>query len=145
MAIENRRARFDYALTDFYEAGIMLVGSEVKSLRKGGASINEAFVVAREGDLYLVNATIAHYSGANQFNHDTKRDRKLLLKAKEIKKIIGALTKDRMTLVPTRLFFNDKGRVKCQLGLGKGKKLVDKRESIKERDWERQKRRADAE
>jgi SsrA-binding protein len=138
---QNRRARFDYAIETTFEAGVMLVGSEVKALRLGQASLNEAFAIEKSGEIFLVNCTISPYGPANHFNHEPKRHRKLLLKKREINQIVGALTRERLTLVPLSLTFNEKGRAKILLGLGKGKKNIDKRETIKQRDWTRQKAR----
>lgn len=137
----NRRATYDYEIEDKIEAGIMLVGTEVKSLRAGKASINEAYAGEKGGELYLINANISIYDPAGRFNHDPKRARKLLVHKKELNKLLGASAKEGYTLVPMSLYFNARGIVKLQLGLGKGKKKADKRESEKERDWKRQKER----
>ena len=135
--VDNRQARYHYAITETYEAGIELKGSEVKSLRAGGASLNEAYAQARGGEIMLLNAYIAEYTQAGQFNHPPRRPRRLLFHKKEIERLSAAIQRRGMTLVPLKLYFNDKGRVKVELGLGQGKKLQDKRETEKERSWER--------
>jgi len=144
-AAQNRRARFDFEITETIEAGIILSGSEVKSLRAGKASINEAYAGEMGGDfageLYLFNANIPEYLEANQFNHFPKRPRKLLLRKRQIKKFLGFLHRKGMTLVPLSIYFNDKGRAKVEIGLAKGKNVVDKRQTIKDRDWARDKAR----
>lgn len=134
---QNRRARFDYFILEEFEAGIILTGSEVKSLRSGKASINESHAGEMKGDIYLFNANIPEYTQANQFNHEPKRPRKLLLHRREIQKLVGAIQRKGMTLVPLSVYFNQKGIAKVALGLAKGKNVVDKRETIKERDWKR--------
>lgn len=139
---ENRRARFDYFIEDTIEAGLILEGSEVKSLRYGRANIAESHAAEKQGKIYLFNANIDVYEGANQFNHEPRRPRLLLLKAREINKLISSIQRQGMTLVPLTLYFNKQGYVKIKLGLAKGKKKVDKRETIKERDWQRSKERA---
>lgn len=138
---ENRRARHDYTILSTFEAGIMLVGTEVKSCREGGVSIMEAHATEKQGDIYLFNANIPIYKPANRFNHEPKRPRKLLLKKKEISKIIGSIKREGTTLIALSLYFNKRGIAKVQLALAKGKKLVDKREDIKEREWQRRKER----
>lgn len=138
---QNRRARFDYEVVETLEVGIALAGSEVKSLRLGTSSINEAFAGEMEGEIFLFNANIPEYLEANRFNHEPKRPRKLLMKKRQLNKFLGAIRRKGMTLVPLKLYFNAKGRVKLELGLGRGKKTVDKRNTIKERDWERDKAR----
>ena len=135
---ENRKARFEYFLEDPIEVGIMLVGTEVKSLRTGRADISDAFAVERDGELYLHNAHIAEYTGGNRFNHEPKRIRKLLLHRREMGKLHGALRSRGTTLVPLRLYFNERGRAKVLLALAHGKKQHDKRETIKQRDWNRE-------
>jgi SsrA-binding protein len=135
---ENRRARFDYFLEHTYEAGLSLTGTEVKALREGRANIAESYASAEGRELVLINAYIPEYGPANQFNHDPRRPRKLLLHRKEIDKMLGAVQRDGRTLVPTKLYFNDKGRVKLELALAKGKKAHDKREVAAERDWKRE-------
>jgi SsrA-binding protein len=137
----NRRAKFDFAIVDTFEAGIMLMGSEVKSLRLGKASINEAYAGDNQGELFLFNAFIPEYIEANRFNHEPKRPRKLLVHKKEWNKMLGAIKRQGMTLVPMSIYFNEHGRAKVELALAKGKTHGDKRESIKERDWQRDKAR----
>jgi SsrA-binding protein len=138
---ENRKARYEYEISDTFEAGIVLTGSEVKSLRQGKANIAESYATEEGGEIYIINANIQTYKDANRFNHDERRPRKLLLHKKEISKLIGAIQREGMTLIPLRLFFNDKGRAKLDIGLAKGKKLHDKRQTEKNRDWDRQKAR----
>ena len=136
---QNRRARFNYHLEETFEAGIALTGSEVKSLRAGKATIAESYADARGGEIWLVNANIPEYLQAGRFNHAPKRLRKVLLHRRQINKLIGAVEREGMTLVPLRLYFNDKGRAKVELALARGKKLHDKRETEKKRDWAREK------
>src|SRR6266568_4230298 len=136
---DNRKARFNYHIGDVLEAGIALTGTEVKSLRQGKATIAESYADARAGEIWLVNANIPEYLQASRFNHAPKRRRKLLLHKREINKLIGAIEREGMTLVPLKLYFNDKGRAKIELALAKGKKLHDKRETEKKRDWAREK------
>lgn len=138
---ENRRARFEYYIEDVVEAGIMLTGTEVKSLRVGQASIAESFAEVKDGQMWLINATIQQFSHGNIFNHEPKRPRKLLLHAREIEKMNAAVTRQGMTLVPLNIYFNGQGRAKLALALGRGKKLHDKRDTAKERDWARDKAR----
>ena len=134
---DNRKARFNYEITDTVEAGIALTGTEVKSLRGGKATIGEAYAGPSGTDLMLFNAYIPEYLEANRFNHDTKRPRRLLLHRRQINKLIGATQRQGYTVVPLKIYFNDKGRAKVELGLGKGKQAHDKREAVKERDWQR--------
>lgn len=142
IAADNRRARFDYQLGETFEAGLMLAGTEVKALRTGKATIAESYAsVERSGEVFLINATIPEYLQGNRFNHDPKRPRKLLLHAKEIAKIAHGVEREGMTIVPLRIYFNEQGRAKIAIALGKGKKLHDKRESDKQRDWQREKSR----
>ena len=136
---DNRKARFNYEIGDTFEAGIALTGSEVKSLRAGKAAIAEAYADARAGEIWLLNSNIPEYLQASRFNHAPKRPRKLLLHRREIAKLIGAVERQGMTLVPLKLYFNAKGRAKVEIALARGKKLHDKRETEKSRDWERQK------
>ncbi len=138
---QNRRATFDYYITERFVAGLELMGTEVKSLRQGHANINDAFGIEKGGELYISNMFIAEYSNKGYASHAEKRDRKLLLKKKEINDIIGSIAKKGTTLVAIRLFFNEKGRAKLEIGLGVGKKLYDKRETEKTRDWNREKAR----
>jgi SsrA-binding protein len=137
----NRRARFDYEIEDTFEAGIQLVGTEVKSLREGKANIAESYVSPEKGEIWLINADIPPYAHGNRFNHEPRRPRKLLLHKKEMNKLAGSVQREGRTIVPLRLFFNDRGLAKLQIGLAKGKKTVDKRETKKERDWNRAKQR----
>ena len=137
----NRRARHDYTILDTYEAGIVLQGTEVKSLREGKATISESYAGERGGELWLYNAYIPEYLQANRFNHKTKRPRKLLLHKREIGRLAAAIQRDGMTLVPLKLYFNDRGRAKLELAVARGKKLHDKRETEKKRDWNREKSR----
>lgn len=138
---ENRRARFDYFIEDTVEAGIMLTGTEVKSLRNGRANIAESYAAVEGNDIVLVNADIPPYSGGNRFNHEPRRPRKLLLHRKQIGKLIGAVQREGRTIIPTKLYWNEKGIAKLEIGLAKGKKLHDKRETSAERDWQRDKAR----
>ena len=135
---ENRRARFDYFLEQTYEAGISLTGTEVKALRLGRANIAESYAATEGREIVLINAYIPEYGPANRFNHDPRQPRKLLLHRREIDRMLGAVQRDGRTLVPMRLYFNDKGRVKIELALAKGKKAHDKREVAAERDWKRE-------
>ena len=136
---DNRKARFQYEIGEVFEAGIMLTGTEVKSLRLGKAMIAESYASNENGELFLINSYIPEYLQANRFNHETKRPRKLLLHRKEIAKLFYGISRDGMTVVPLKLFFNDQGRVKVEIALAKGKKLHDKRETEKARDWNREK------
>jgi len=135
---ENRRARFDYFIEQTYEAGLVLTGTEVKSLRFGEGSIAEAYAEIKNEAVWLVNANIPEFSHGNRYNHEAKRPRKLLLHEREINKLHGAVAREGMTLVPLSVYFNGKGRAKVELALAKGKKTHDKRETIKERDWKRE-------
>lgn len=137
----NRRARFDYEIEDTLEAGIQLTGTEVKSLRTGRANIAEAYVSPERGELYLINADIPAYAGGNRFNHAPRRARKLLVHKRELSKLAGAVQREGRTIVPLRLYFNARGIAKLQIGLAKGKKTIDKRETTKKREWDRQKQR----
>jgi SsrA-binding protein len=136
---DNRKARFNYSIEDSIEAGVALTGTEVKSIRSGKATIGEAYADPRNGEIWLVNANIPEYLQANRFNHAPKRPRKLLLHKKQINKLIGAVEREGMTLVPLKLYFNEQGRAKIELALAKGKKLHDKRETERKRDWNREK------
>jgi SsrA-binding protein len=138
---ENRKARHSYEILEVFEAGIVLAGSEVKSLRAGRANIAESYATEEGNEIYIINAHIAGYLEANRFNHAERRPRKLLLHRKQINKLIGAIRREGMTLVPLRLYFNDRGRAKLEVALAKGRKLHDKREAEKARDWNRQKAR----
>ncbi|QNE30969.1 SsrA-binding protein SmpB [Sphingomonas sp. NBWT7] len=134
---ENRRARFDYEIDTKYEAGIVLTGTEVKSLRFGEGSIAESYAEVNDGGVWLINSNIPEFSHGNRFNHEPKRPRKLLLHEREVNKLHGAVARDGMTLVPLMIYFNGQGRAKVELALAKGRKAHDKREHIKERDWKR--------
>ena len=139
---DNRRARYDYEIGDKFEAGLMLTGTEVKSLRTGKATIAEAYAgVDRAGEMWLYNANIPEYLAGNRFNHEPKRPRKLLLRAREIVKLSDGVQREGMTIVPLRLYFNERGRAKLEVALGRGKKLHDKRETERKRDWAREKSR----
>ena len=135
---ENRRARYDYFLDDAVEAGLALTGTEVKSLRDGRANIAESYAAVEGREIVLINADIPPYKGGNRFNHEPRRPRKLLLHRKQIDKLIGGVERDGRTLIPTKLYFNDKGMVKLEVALAKGKKAHDKREVEAERDWKRE-------
>jgi len=136
---ENRKARFNYAIDEVFEAGVALTGTEVKSLRSGKASIAEAYAASRDGELWLINSNITEYKQAGQFNnHTPKRPRKLLLHKRQINKLMGAIEREGMTVVPLKIYFNDKGRAKVEIALAKGKKLHDKRQTEKKRDWSRE-------
>jgi SsrA-binding protein len=141
VAAQNRKARHNYTIEESLEVGIVLQGSEVKSLREGRATITEAYAAEQGGDLYLINSYIPEYKQAGQFNHEARRPRKLLLHKRQIGKMIGAIQREGMTLVPLKLYFNDRGRAKLELGVAKGKRNLDKRESEKKKDWDRQKAR----
>ena len=138
---ENRRARFDYFLEDNLEAGIMLLGTEIKALRMGRANIAESYAAVEGREIVLINADIPPYVQANRFNHEPRRPRKLLLHRKQIDRLIGAVQKDGQTIIPLRLYLNDDGKAKLEIALAKGKKLHDKREASADRDWQRDKAR----
>ena len=139
---ENRRARYDYELGDFVEAGIMLAGTEVKSLRRGKANIAESYASPEEGGLWLINSYIPELDSAGRFfQHEPRRKRKLLLHQREIVRLSNAVAREGMTIVPVKMYFNEKGRAKLEIALGKGKKLHDKRDTEKKRDWNREKSR----
>ncbi|MEW6020077.1 MAG: SsrA-binding protein SmpB [Pseudomonadota bacterium] len=138
---ENRRARFDYFLDDAVEAGLALTGTEVKSLRAGKANIAESYAAVEGDEIVLINADIPPYAKAAHFNHEPRRPRKLLLHRKQIDRLIGAVQREGRTIVPTKLYWNDKGLAKLEIALAKGKKLHDKRETSAERDWQRDKAR----
>ncbi len=138
---ENRRARFDYAIEDDLEVGIVLEGSEVKSLREGQSNIAESYASVDEGELWLTNSYIAPYAQAKTFGHEERRRRKLLVSRKELSKLWNATQRQGMTLVPLVMYFNHKGLVKLKIGIAKGKKVADKRETSAKRDWNRQKQR----
>lgn len=138
-AAENRKARFNYEITDTVEAGIVLSGTEIKSLRNGKANITDSYASHEDGGLWLINCYIPEYLQANRFNHEPRRRRKLLLHAKEIARLAQSTEREGMTIVPLDIHYNDKGLAKVLLGVARGKKLHDKRESEKERDWSREK------
>ena len=136
---ENRKARFNYEVIETFEAGLVLTGPEVKSLRSGKAMIAESYASPQGEEIYLINAHIPEYLEANRFNHQPRRPRKLLLQRKQINKMMGAVNREGLTLVPLKIYFNKRGRAKLELALAKGKKLHDKRETEKARDWNREK------
>ena len=138
LVAENRKARFNYFIEDTIEAGLALTGTEVKSLRLGRADIGEAYAVGRDNEMFLVNAHITEYSGGNRFNHAPKRERKLLLHKREIDRLNGAVNRSGYTVVPLKLYFNERGYAKILLGVARGKRQHDKRQTIKERDWKRE-------
>ncbi|HXC28033.1 MAG TPA: SsrA-binding protein SmpB [Stellaceae bacterium] len=140
-AAQNRRARHDYLIEDTLEAGLVLQGSEVKVLRTGQASIAEAYADAQAGELFLVNANIPEYKAANRFSHEPRRPRKLLLHRKEMNRLLGAIRREGVTIVPLSIYFNERGRAKVELGVAKGKKMADKRQADKDRSWQRDKAR----
>ena len=135
---ENRRARFDYFVDDRVEAGIALTGTEVKSLRHGEGSIAESYATVEGEEVWLINSHIPEYSHGNRLNHQPRRARKLLLKGREISKLQGAVARQGLTLVPLSIYFNSRGRAKVELALARGKKVHDKRDTMKERDWKRE-------
>ncbi len=141
LVAENRKARHNYAIEDTLETGIILEGSEVKSLRNGGANIAESYATVENGELWLVNAYVAPYAKTTHFAHVERRRRKLLASKREISKLWQAIGREGMTLVPLKLYFNETGRAKLLIGLAKGKRMADKRETEKQRDWNRQKAR----
>jgi len=141
VAAQNRKARHDYTIEDSLETGIVLTGSEVKSLREGRANIAEAYASEKDGELFLINAYIPEYKQAGPQNHEPRRPRKLLLHRRQIGRLVGAIQREGMTLVPLKLYFNNRGMAKLELGLAKGKRQYEKRETVKKREWERQKAR----
>jgi SsrA-binding protein len=138
---DNRRARFNYEIGETFEAGIALTGTEVKALRQGRATIAESYADSRGGELWLVNANIPEYQQGGRFNHAPKRPRKLLLHKRQIDKLSGAVDREGMTIVPLKLYFNEKGRAKLEIAVARGKKLHDKRETDKKRSWDRERAR----
>ena len=138
---ENRPAKFDYFLEDFVEAGIQLLGTEIKALRDGRANIAESYVSPEGRDLVLINADIPPYKQANRFNHEPRRPRRLLLHRKQIDRMIGAVQRDGQTIIPVRLYLNESGKAKIEIAMAKGKKLHDKRQATADRDWARDKAR----
>ncbi|WP_454917055.1 SsrA-binding protein SmpB [Xanthobacter sediminis] len=141
VAAENRRARFDYSIEEVFEAGVALTGTEIKSLRTGKATIAESYAAQKNGEMWLYNAYIPEYLEANRFNHETRRPRKLLLHKRQIAKLGNAVEREGMTVVPLKIYFNDRGRAKVEIALAKGRKTHDKREALKERSWTRDKAR----
>ncbi len=141
LVAQNRKARHNFFIEDSLEAGLVLTGTEVKSLRQGRASIGEAYAGEESGELYLLNANIPRYEAASRFNHDPKRPRKLLLHVRERNRLLGLVRREGYTLVPLRLYFNRRGIAKVELGLARGKRKIDKRETEKKRDWQREKAR----
>ncbi len=135
---KNKKAFFNYEILETYEAGVTLVGSEVKSIREGRISLKESYAEIKEGEVFLVNCHVSPYEAANRFNHDPLRDRKLLLHRREIKRLTGKIKERGLTLVPTKVLINDKGKVKIELALAKGKRVYQKREVIRERDRDRE-------
>ena len=138
---QNRKARHDYKIDDTFEAGLILLGTEVKSLRLGRGNIQDSYASAEDGGMYLINAYIPEYEGARHFGHEPRRKRKLLMKKREIEKLSAEVARKGMTLVPLSIYFNDRGLAKLKLGLAKGKTDIDRRQTIKDRDWNRQKSR----
>jgi SsrA-binding protein len=138
---DNRRARFNYEIGETFEAGIALTGTEVKALRQGKATIAESYADSRAGELWLINANIPEYLQGGRFNHAPKRPRKLLLHKHQINKLAGAVDREGMTIVPLKLYFNEKGRAKLEIAVARGKKLHDKRETNKKRSWDRERAR----
>src|SRR5215211_977389 len=138
---DNRKARFNYEILDTYEAGIALTGTEVKSLRGGKATIAEAYAGPSGAEIFLFNAYIPEYLQASHFNHETRRPRRLLLHKRQINKLIGATQREGFSVIPLKIYFNERGRAKVELGLGRGKKLHDKRETEKQRSWDRERAR----
>lgn len=141
LVAENRRARFDYEVLDTMEAGLVLEGTEVKSLRNGKAQITESYATPEGGEIWLINSHIPEYLQANRFNHNERRRRKLLLKKREMSRLMSAVEKEGQTIVPLKLYFNDRGMAKLLIGIAKGKKQHDKRATEQKRDWSRQKNR----
>ncbi|MCT8998924.1 SsrA-binding protein SmpB [Chelativorans intermedius] len=138
---ENRKARFAYEVQDTLEAGLALTGTEVKSLREGQANIQESYASVEGGELWLINSYVPEYSAGNRFNHEPRRRRKLLVSRRELARLAQAVEREGMTIVPLRLYFNERGIAKLQIALARGKKLHDKRETVKKRDWSREKAR----
>ena len=138
IAADNRKARYNFEILDAYEAGIMLTGTEVKSLRSGKALIGDSYASIENGALFLINSYIPEYLQANRFNHEPKRPRKLLLHKRQLAKLEIATTREGMTIVPLKVYFNEKGRAKIEIAVARGKKMHDKRETEKNRDWKRE-------
>lgn len=140
IAVQNRKARYNYFFIEFFEAGIQLKGSEIKSLRNGRVDISESFARDVKNEIFLINSHFAKYSNSSYMNHEEYRPRKLLLNKKEIRKITGKIKKESLTLIPLKIYFNKKGKAKLEIALSKGKKLHDKRETKKKKSWEREKK-----
>ena len=140
IAVQNRKARYNYFFIEFFEAGIQLKGSEIKSLRNGRVDISESFARDVKNEIFLINSHFAKYSHSSYMNHEEYRPRKLLLNKKEIRKITGKIKKESLTLIPLKIYFNKKGKAKLEIALSKGKKLHDKRETKKKKSWEREKK-----
>ncbi|WP_062211903.1 SsrA-binding protein SmpB [Aureimonas sp. AU12] len=138
---DNRKARFHYEIIDTLETGLVLTGTEVKALRLGRATIAESYATEEGGEIWLINSYVPEYLQANRFNHEPKRRRKLLVHAAQRNRLAGAVQRDGMTLIPLKIYFNEQGRAKLELAVAKGKNAPDKRETLKERDWNRQKQR----
>lgn len=138
-AAENRKARFAYEVVDTVEAGLVLTGTEVKSLRQGQANIQESYASVEDGEIWLINSYLPEYLQGNRFNHEPRRRRKLLLSKREMARLAQAVEREGMTMVPLKIYFNDRGRAKLLLAIARGKKLHDKRQSEKQRDWDREK------
>ncbi|MEP9397250.1 SsrA-binding protein SmpB [Mesorhizobium sp. KR2-14] len=136
---ENRKARFSYEVVDTIETGLVLTGTEVKSLRQGQANIQESYASAEDGEIWLINSYVPEYLQGNRFNHEPRRRRKLLVSKREMARLSQAVEREGMTMVPLKIYFNDKGRAKLLLAIARGKKLHDKRETEKQRDWNREK------
>ncbi len=141
MVVQNRRARHDYFIDETMEAGLVLQGSEVKSLRQGHGGLNDSYAGPEGGEMWLHNAYIPEYAGANRFNHETRRRRKLLMRKREIAKLDGQVKQKGVTLIPLAIYFNDRGIAKVELGVARGKRQYDKRATKKDQDWSRQKER----
>ncbi|MDH6230016.1 SsrA-binding protein [Mesorhizobium soli] len=139
IAAENRKARFSYEVIDTMEAGLVLTGTEVKSLRQGQANIQESYASAEDGEIWLINSYVPEYLQGNRFNHEPRRRRKLLLNKREMARLQQSVEREGMTMVPLKIYFNDRGRAKLLLAIARGKKLHDKRETEKQRDWNREK------
>jgi SsrA-binding protein len=138
---ENRKARFSYEVEDTLEAGLVLTGTEVKSLREGKANIQESYASSEGGEIWLINSYVPEYSAGNRFNHEPRRRRKLLVNKREMARLAQAVEREGMTMVPLKIYFNERGRAKLLLAIARGKKLHDKRETQKKRDWNREKAR----
>lgn len=141
IAADNRKARYNYEIGQVFEAGLMLTGTEVKALRGGKANIRDSYASVEDGEIWLINSYIPEYLQANRFNHEPRRKRKLLLNKREMKQIASAIDRDGMTIIPLKIYFNAQGRAKVEIAMGKGKKLHDKRQTEKNRDWGREKQR----